>query len=47
LKSQGKDWSDADPKEILDFDYSSGAGFQKVKSQVNNTGFKGGGSCGV
>ena len=47
LKSQGKDWSAADPKEILGFDYSSGAGFQKVKSKINSTDFKGGGSCGV
>ena len=47
LKSQGKDWSNVDPKEILGFDYSSGAGFQKVKSKVENSGFKGGGSCGV
>jgi len=47
LKSQGKNWESVDPKEILGFDYSSGAGFQKVKSKVENTGFKGGGSCGV
>jgi len=47
LKSQGKNWDKIDPKEILGFDYSSGAGFQKVRSKVENTGFKGGGSCGV
>ena len=47
LKSQGKDWSNADPKEILGFDYSSGAGFQKVRSKVENSGIGGGGSCGV
>lgn len=47
LKSQGKDWSSADPKEILGFDYSSGAGFQKIKSKVENSGVGGGGSCGV
>ena len=47
LKSQGKNWESVDPKEILGFDYSSGAGVQKVKSEVENSGFKGGGSCGV
>lgn len=47
LDSQGKDWSSADPKEILGFDYSSGAGFQKIKSKVENSGGGGGGSCGV
>ena len=47
LKSQGKDWVKADPKEILGFDYSSGAGFQKIKSKTENSGARGGGSCGV
>lgn len=47
LKSQGKDWDSADPKEILGFDYSSGAGFQRVKSKVDNSGARVGGSCGV
>ncbi len=47
LKSQGKDWDNADPKEILGFDYSSGAGFQKIKSKVENSSAGGGGSCGV
>lgn len=47
LNSQGKDWSGAVPKEILGFDYSSGAGFQKVRSKVENSGVGGGGSCGV
>lgn len=46
LDSQGKDWSDADSKEILGFDYSSGAGFQKIRSKIENSG-GGGGSCGV
>lgn len=47
LKSQGKDWSDADPKEILGFDYSSGSGFQKIKNRVEGSAVGGGGSCGV
>lgn len=47
LDSQGKDWSKANPKEILGFDYSSGAGFQKIRSKVENSGIGGGGSCGV
>ncbi|MDE1988822.1 MAG: hypothetical protein KGJ58_02600 [Patescibacteria group bacterium] len=47
LKSQGKDWSNANPKEILGFDYSSGAGFQRVRSKVENSGARGGSSCGV
>lgn len=47
LDSQGKNWSETDPKEILGFDYSSGAGFQKIKSKTENSGVRGGGSCGV
>lgn len=47
LKSQDKDWTNADPKEILGFDYSSGSGFQKIRSKVENSGARGGGSCGV
>lgn len=47
LKTQGKEWSKADPKEILGFDYSSGTGFQKIKSKIKNSGVGGGGSCGV
>lgn len=47
LDSQGKDWAKADPKEILGFDYSSGAGFQKIRSKIESSGVGGGGSCGV
>lgn len=47
LKSQNKDWGKADPKEILGFDYSSGAGFQKIRSKIESSGVGGGGSCGV
>lgn len=47
LDSQGKNWSKADPKEILGFDYSSGAGFQKIRSKMEDSGVGGGGSCGV
>lgn len=47
LKSQGKDWGTISPKEILGFDYSSGAGFQKIRSKVENSRIGGGGSCGV
>lgn len=47
LDSQGKDWNNADPKEILGFDYSSGAGFQKIRSKIESSGVGGGGSCGV
>ncbi len=47
LKSQGKDWSNADPKEILGFDYSSGPGYQKLLEKIKNPEIRGGGSCGV
>lgn len=47
LDSQDKDWSKADPKEILGFDYSSGAGFQKIRSKMKDSGIGGGGGCGV
>lgn len=48
LKSQGKDWSMADPKEILGYDYSSGPGYQKLLQKIENPEIKGGGGgCSV
>lgn len=48
LKSQGKDWSTADPKEILGYNYSSGPGYQKLLEKRENPGIKsGGGGCSV
>src|SRR3989344_543794 len=48
LKSQGKDWSAASPKEILGYNYSSGPGYQKLLEKIENPEIKGGGgSCGV
>src|SRR3989338_8289245 len=48
LKSQGKDWSAASPKEILGYNYSSGPGYQKLLEKIKNPEIKGGGgSCGV
>ena len=47
LKSQGKDWSNADPKEILGYNYSSGPGYQKLLEKIENPEIKGGGGCSV
>ena len=47
LKSQGKDWSAAVPKEILGYDYSSGPGYQKLLEKIENPEIKGGGDCSV
>jgi len=48
LKSQGKDWSAASPKEILGFNYSSGPGYQKLLEKIKNPEIKGGGGgCSV
>ena len=47
LKSQGKDWSAADPKEILGYNYSSGPGYQKLLEKIENPEIKGGGGCSV
>ena len=38
-------WKSIDPKAILGSEYSSGAGFQNIKSQVAPVPQKGGGSC--
>ena len=48
LKSQGKDWSKTNPKEILGYNYSSGPGYQKLLEKIKNPEIKGGGGgCGV
>jgi len=48
LKSQGKDWRAADPKEILGYNYSSGPGYQKLLEKIKNPEIKGGGGgCSV
>ena len=47
LKSRGKDWSNADPKEILGYNYSSGPGYQKLLEKIENPEIKGGGGCSV
>ena len=48
LKSQGKDWSSAEPKEILGYNYSSGPGHQKLLEKIKNPEIKGGGGgCSV
>ena len=47
LKSQGKDWSKADPKEMLGYNYSSGPGYQKLLEKIKNPEIKGGGGCSV
>lgn len=45
LKSQGKDWNTANPKELLSYDYSSGPGYQKILEKIENPRIKSGGGC--
>ena len=47
LASKGIAWNDADPKEILGMNYSSGSGYRKILSEVTNPVKKSDGSCGV
>ena len=48
LKSKGTDWKGADPKGILAANFSSGAGFAKIKEQIAPIQQKsGGGGCGI
>ena len=48
LKSQGKDWHMAVPKEILGYNYSSGPGYQKLLEKIENPEIKGvGGGCSI
>lgn len=49
LKNKGIKWEDADPKEILGYNYSSGPGFMKIKQEVAGPRQqpKSGGGCGV
>lgn len=47
LASRGIHWDEADPKEILGADYSSGSGYRRILSHVAVPAQKSGGSCGV
>ena len=47
LRSQGKGWAEADPKELLGYNYSSASGYQQILAQVTPPAQQGGGSCGV
>jgi len=47
LKSKGINWKNANPKEILGFNYSSASGFQKIVREITPVQYQGGGSCGV
>ena len=48
MQQKGVAWEDVSPKEMLGADYSSGAGFQNISSQVNVPSSQGGGGgCGV
>ena len=48
MQNKGVDWSGVKPEEMLGYDYSSGAGFAKIASQVTVSGQqKGGGGCSV
>lgn len=47
LASKGADWQTADPKELLGANYSSGSGFQQIRSQLAAPKKQSGGGCGV
>lgn len=47
LESQGVAWRDADPRQVLGYDFSSAAGYRNVLSKTQPQGFQGGGGCGV
>jgi len=47
LKSKGINFKDANPKEILGFNYSSASGFQRIVQEITPVQYQGGGSCGV
>ncbi|NOY35447.1 MAG: hypothetical protein GXP44_00775 [bacterium] len=46
-RKKGIEWKDVDAKEILGRSYSSGAGYQRIKAEVEPARAGGGGSCGV
>lgn len=45
LQMRGIAWNDTDPREVLGYEYSSGVGYAKIKSSVNNVPSGGGGGC--
>ena len=47
LATKGVEWGDADPKELLGAEYSSGSGYKQILTQVAPPTQKSGGSCGV
>ena len=47
LASSGVEWEQADPKELLGVDYSSGSGYQQILKKFTAPVQKSGGSCGV
>jgi len=47
LANQGRDWTTADPKELLGANYSSGSGSAQIASQVTVPGTQRGGGCSV
>lgn len=47
LDSKSTDWDTADPKELLGANYSSGSGYQQIRSQVVIPTRTSGGSCGI
>ena len=48
LAAKGVDWQEADPKEILGVNYSSGSGYRRILSEVTPIERKSGGSsCGA
>lgn len=47
VQKKGILWENADAREVLGFDYSSGSGYQNILSQVESPTTSGGGGCGV
>ena len=47
MRTKGVEWKDADPKEVLGYDFSSAAGYKKILSEVTPPASRSGGGCGV
>jgi len=47
LANTGVNWNEADPKEILGFEFSSAQGYRQIVSQITPVEKQSGGGCGV
>lgn len=47
LESKGVSWSEAQPKEILGYNFSSASGYRRILAEIESQPSRGGGGCGV